>query len=723
MEKHTSVTINVSFKTLKKAAGKQGNGVFIAIMQNGQFIECDGPIIKMYVGTPLVLTGKWENQAETVFSVDEIRFDFSNRAQFIKLVSGNAFKNVGKLAAAKIYDGLTNFLNGREIMSINRGEMRGVIEKHIKTEDTIIKIMNAVTCIDVINDFHQRMKPYDGTFYDAMTLYDKYGDAAFEKLMKAPYSMITDNISFRVLDAVGKKQKFHSYDMDRINALLYCAMSNIYQTGSACTTKKKFLSAIHFIESTQGAFKQLPDEMFLAALCASRYFECRMDGENLHIYPKKAYNTEVAIAKEVIRLQSSKTKTGIVLNSDLSSYDEDQQKALTFLGSTGIKIVTGGPGSGKTTIIRKFIDEYTKKFPNRQYYLTAPTGRAAVRISESSGFPAKTIHKLLGISVYEQNGASVEGQMFDHDHQFEKGIFVIDEMSMVGEEIFLKLLTAIPNDSLVILSGDPRQLPSVDTGNVLQDLINTGYIEVAELTHIHRSEKNMIITENYQKIKNVDSNLLTADDKFEIIRVKSEDELYSALDQITEKYDHINETKDPYQYQILTFTKKGIGGKDAINQRIASLKNQRNPETYYGRSSYSVGDKIMMTKNNYAEDYFNGDVGLISSITDEGFNAVFYSGERHIKSSCFKDVDHAWACTVHKSQGSEYNNVVIVVDDEFDNMLYNSLILTAITRAKDRVFIITMQDALRRSIETVKTDSRITGLKFIVNERREGEPC
>ena len=427
-------------------------------------------------------------------------------------------------------------------------------------------------------------------------------------------------------------------------------------------------------------------------------------------YPKKYYFTESLLAKEIKRLQVSGNETGFPGYEGVMELDDDQVNAMNALSKEGIKIITGGPGSGKTTLIRELIAAYKKLFPKFPFFLSAPTGRAAVRIQESSGFPAVTIHKLLGVRPYSSDGEI--SLKYTKENKLPRGLFIIDEMSMVGEEMFLKLLSAIPDRSIVILSGDPRQLESVDPGNVLSDLIRSNVIETYHLTKIHRQGSNSAIVRNYYDIRDYNFQKVVSDASFSVINVKTRSDALSAIMDIGRKYDSPD---NPYSFQILSFTKKGELGKDVLNHQFILQKKEGGTPLYFGRSSYSVGDKIMMTKNNYKKDYWNGDVGLITNVSDEYMEALFYNGIRTIGRDSLKDMDHAYVCTVHKAQGSEYDTVLVVIDDSYKGMLYNSIILTAVTRAKKRAFIVSVGNSFKKAVETRRDCERVTGLAELLN--------
>jgi exodeoxyribonuclease V alpha subunit len=690
----------------------------ITIKAHGEFVICDGPAPNIRKNFPVIVEGVPVNQFKNHYIIDKIRFDSTDRSAFVAFFSGRIFSGVGKLKAEHLYDKLHCKMTELSLASFDLLPdpvmMRIFTEEGIK--DSVSEILREeIKCLYYREEIYNKIAKFHGNFHDTELLYETYNEKAVKILKESPYTTYVSGVSFSLLDHIGKYLHKPAYDEDRISLIFSKAAAHIEQQGSSCIHYNTFISTVRSIEKT-GAFLTLPEELYLAFLIQSKKFKIFEHNDETLIFPAHAFYVESAIAAELYRLQKSAKPTGYTGYKGVRQLDKDQMKAMDLLASSGVKVVTGGPGAGKTTIIQTFIEEYQKLFPSAPFFLCAPTGRAAVRISESSGLKAVTIHKLLGYRPYQKEDGT-DTTEFNKAHQFPKGIFIIDEMSMVGENLFLKFLEAVPNDSLVLLSGDPRQLQAVDAGNVLKDIIASELIPVQELTQIHRQKEGSSIIDNYYKIKDKDVTLYE-DACFRVIDEHAEDQLLADIKTLRETY----ETNDPYSFQILTFTKGGNIGKDAINNLIASEKRAECPKNqeknlYYGKSSFAVGDKIMMTANNYKKGYWNGDVGRITEITPMGIRADFYDGPRSIAHDSFSDMEHAWACTVHKSQGSQYDTVVVVVDNAYENMLYNSIILTAVTRAKTRVIILTMYDAVYRAIRAVAKSNRMTGLPYIMEHK------
>lgn len=712
------------------------------ILSDDRFITCTGLVPKLRKNTP-VLCSSSVNDDTGEYSINSIRFSFLDKAAFIRFFSGPVFRGIGKKNTEAIYEKLlfeyecliknkkNNNIDYIDIINTDISNIDDISDTCIDFTDIEENITRKIlseedvpdaTAFIFINEMYglkkrmnvfSEIKPFGGTYREAGILYEKYGDDAIDKLHEEPYEVVRYGVSFHLSDIYSYNNGGSYLSPERFHAMQLTLSRKLCSDGSTCTEIKKTLRmAGHIFKAGAPKFSFVPEECILASLISSRMFTVKQFSDGLFFYPNRYYYIEELLSKEIGRLQDSAKETGYPGCDDDSFLDDDQKKAMNVLKTGGVKIITGGPGAGKTTLIKKIISSYKKLFPDSPYFLSAPTGRAAVRIQESSGHSAVTIHKLLGVRPYSADGEL--SLKYTKEHQLPKGLFIIDEMSMVGEELFSKLLSAIPDGSIVILSGDPRQLQSVDPGNVLYDLIQSGVIEQYSLTKIHRQGNNSAILKNYYSIRDYNYPDIVSDDSFSAYKAADYDDAIKMAEKIEAKY---NAPDDPYSCQILSFTKKGVLGKNRINHDFVVKKKERGNNVYFGRSSYSPGDKIMMTKNNYKKGYWNGDVGVITNVSGESIEAKFYDGIRTIGKDSLRDMDHACACTVHKAQGSEYDTVIVIIDDECRSMLYNSIILTAITRAKKRVFIISVGDGFRHAVINNRSLVRTTGLADLVKER------
>lgn len=716
--------IKGTFLSVKREPGRKDPGSFL-IRQDitDQLITCAGFGWEMKKGTPLLISGEWENEQINLFHADDIQFDVNDRKRCVRFFAKNHFKGVGEKKAEKLYQFFMKKAKETDV-SFDRFSDEEIFEtlELAKISECKVALSSAIRNIAVHKQIRDRMRKYHVTPKDVEQIYISYGDQAWEEIMKSPYDGMGFDIPFQVCDRIawdiGKRDV---WDSDRAKAIVKQVSFMVGSQGSCCIRMKDTVDYI-FDLLKDAPFPHMTKSMIYSEIVASDKFMIRnTKSYGPVVYPKYYYYVEKDIVSEIRRLENSKKELKFSAYRGESPLDEDQIQAMNFLKTTGLKILYGGPGAGKTTVLREFITEYRILCPEQDVFLCAPTGRAAARVTESchgicnifseegSGVHnAVTIHKLLGVVPYREGMNCT----MNFDNQLPMGLFILDEVSMVDEVMFLRFLQAIPSGSMVILSGDPDQLPSVQSGTVLRDLIDSGVIESKRLNGNHRQTDNgKSIVDNYKKLLCRDIHLVR-DQSFQIIQTKDIEDTIQTIRKLYEDY----YKEDSDTFQILTSVRKGELGKIRINQLISEWRAESGSAQRKGE--YAVGDRVIMTKNNYKKGYWNGDVGIIQSITASGeFLVQFYEKLHTIDQESALEMEHAFAITVHKSQGAEYRYVVLVLDPHFPSMLYRSLLLTAITRAKERVFILASDDTIRKCILTDKEACRITGLTELLQEQ------
>ena len=376
-------------------------------------------------------------------------------------------------------------------------------------------------------------------------------------------------------------------------------------------------------------------------------------------------------------------------------YSISQRESFNFIKSSGIKILTGGPGTGKTTVIRGLIEAYKRTNPKGIVALCAPTGRAAQRITESTKMEASTIHRLLDCKPYGDNEEELTCK--NQDNPLSADLLIVDEVSMVDTELFAMLLGAVKSGTLIILCGDTDQLPSVGAGNVLKDLIASKQFPVNVLDTVYRQTDGSNIIHNANCVRTGNRREMRCGIDFEIIEVNSEKKIQDKIVNILRslKYDDIN------AFQVLTPSKKGNAGTIQLNKLIQPICNQNTSKIFYGNTGFKCGDKIMTIRNNYKLNYFNGDIGVVKSVSEQGMEIEINGETIKLTEGLYEDVSLAYASTIHKSQGSEYSTVIIALPSSPKLMLKKDLLYTAITRAKERVIIIAENGALDTAVRQV----------------------
>ena len=468
-----------------------------------------------------------------------------------------------------------------------------------------------------------------------------------------------------------------------------------------------------------------------------------VEGEDA-VFTIPYYYNELGITNRILTLAISNFQN---INADVENLIEhferdnkikfapSQKEAILGAFQNGIEIITGGPGTGKTTIIKAIIEIFESC--HMKVVLAAPTGRAAKRMGESTGREAKTIHRLLDMGVSEEG----EELLFETKEQktIDGDVVIIDEASMIDVALMNNLLKAIKVGTRLIIVGDIDQLPSVGAGNVLKDLIESEFTKVVRLDEIFRQGKESLIVVNAHRINRGKMPKLNEKGKdFYFLREENQDKILELIvDLINRRLPNFNGKWDKYKdIQILAPMKKGTLGVINLNQKLQEVLNPKKPykdEKEFRDSVFRVGDKVMQIKNNYTlkwnrvqgigdlegEGVFNGDMGFIESINNEDRTLnVIFDDERRVKYdfSLLDELELAYAITIHKSQGSEFPVIIMPVYMGSPFLMNRNLLYTGITRAKSMVVVAGMERALKYMVENTKSMNRYSSLKWRIKE-------
>jgi exodeoxyribonuclease V alpha subunit len=443
-------------------------------------------------------------------------------------------------------------------------------------------------------------------------------------------------------------------------------------------------------------------------------------GETRAVYLARYYFAETGIAahlKSLINAPASKREADAAqavewVQGQLSLQFADRQKeAISNALEHKVMVITGGPGTGKTTIINAILKIFARA--GARILLGAPTGRAAKRMSEVTGHDARTIHRMLKYSVREGGFEKNETNPLDGD------LIIIDEVSMIDTLLMHHLLRAIPVRATLILVGDVNQLPSVGAGSILKDIIDSGAVPVVELNEIFRQAQESLIIVNAHRINNGVMPILKSpgekrEDFYFIQKENPEEVLKLILELVTERIPKRFQLHPVDDIQVLTPMHRGTVGAENLNLALRQTLNPREDGVTRGGRNFRVNDKVMQVRNNYDKDVFNGDIGRIVKIDAEMQEATIAFDGRTVAYD-FPDLDEiilAYAISVHKSQGSEYPAVVIPLLTQHYVLLQKNLIYTAVTRGKNLVVIIGTKKALAIGVKNNKTEQRFTSLRY-----------
>ena len=445
-------------------------------------------------------------------------------------------------------------------------------------------------------------------------------------------------------------------------------------------------------------------------------------------YLRNVYNDEICIRDSLFKISSADTRMTNNFENYLEAierefdikYNTEQKKAIKESLVNSVTIITGGPGTGKTTIINgllrmyQYMNDLTGLQMGRKVALLAPTGRASKRMSETTNFGASTIHRYLKWN-HETKEFGVN-ELNKNDHEF----IIVDETSMVDNELLASLFRGIRSNIKIVFVGDEHQLPSVGPGNILKDIIESDMFAHVRLSNIYRQSDNSYIPILASEIKSVSDSIDLENKKDDYNFLKCDRaNVKTMLKTIINKC--IDKGLDEKDIQVLAPMYKGENGIDNLNFILQDLFNPPTPslnEVHIGTIKYRENDKIINLVNNIDQNIFNGDIGYIESINpnkaSEFMKINYYGNHVTIKKEEVATIRHAYAMSIHKSQGSEFNHVIIPVTKEYSRMLYNKLLYTGVSRAKKSLVIIGDEDAFMYAVNNSYSKERKTSLTELI---------
>lgn len=566
-----------------------------------------------------------------------------------------------------------------------------------------------------------RSKDVSASF--AVKIFKTYGQESIQKIQENPYRLVDDiwGVGFKTADQIALKIGLPVNSLDRVKAGILFALSEATNNGHLYKlvqeTKDQVLELLGIqVEESAGLLKQAMQDLYQQ----DKVKLISYNNEHYLSLPQ-FYYSEIGIAKKIEKLLSSKTRSlefdsdaiyQSIRNPDARGVElnENQQRGILTCVQNKISIITGGPGTGKTTMIKRLIQELETS--NVRFRLAAPTGRAAKRMFESTGRNTETLHRLLEFTPMTMGFARNEENALELDY------LIIDEASMIDVFLMHSVLKALPHNASLVMIGDIDQLPSVGAGNVLNDLIESGKIEVIRLTQIFRQAQDSMIIVNAHRVNSgefPESPKPGSKNDFAFIKQQEPEELFPLLRTIfLNRFPKLG--IHPDDAVVLTPMNRGTAGTARLNQELQMILNPAVDEakqmTQFG-TVFKVHDRVMQIRNNYDKFVFNGDMGKIIDIDRVDQKVVVRFGERDHEYDFaeMNELTLAYAISIHKSQGSEFKAVIIPLFMQHFMLLQRNLIYTAITRAKNLCVLVGQSKAIAMGIKNDKGVERKTFLK------------
>ncbi len=642
----------------------------------------------------------------------------SGKKAIISYLSSGNIESIGKKTAELIYEKFGDksidvvFNESEKLLSI-----QGIGKKKLeKIKESTIEARDSREALLYLQGLNI-------SFNLANKIYKAYGDNTISIVKTNPYKLSEDisGIGFVMADNIAMNMQMKNDSKFRISAAISYILKNDAEMSGSCAVKKEDLlnKTFDLIKVDKNKINEQINEDLLKSK-----IQIIKIGEDEFVYDKDIYMAEKSCAINLSRLQNEKYIFDVKINEDFDAFSKEQEIAIKEAFNNMLLVITGGPGTGKTTIIKAICNILNEN--NLKFNLAAPTGRAAKRMQESTEYVAFTIHRLVGIKPESTIPEFNEENTLDCDY------VILDEASMIDIKLMDKLLKSLSSKTALILVGDHNQLPSVGAGNVLKDILDTD-IKSVRLKKIFRQAQESNIVVNAHKINDGLYPILNQKNKdFFFINSNSKKFQNDLLDLVKNRLPNYYKLDPINDIQILAPSKKSLWGIVNINDLCQKELNKNPNSIKINNRIFKLGDKVMQVRNNYEleslnpDDFddgvYNGDIGRIIDIDKnmESLKVEFYDGNIvSYKKEDVKDLDLSYAITIHKSQGSEFDCVLIPMMPASFMLLNRNLLYTAITRAKKLVILLGEKKILKQMVRNNNESKRLTNLSFWIKELSE----
>ena len=712
-----------------------GYAVLRLNLDDRQTVTVVGTIPLPAVGERLMVTGRWSSHTSygRQFEAEFLeRLMPQTAVEIITYLSSRVIKGIGPKLATRI----VNRFGEQTLLIMEReperlAEVSGISDK--KAQEIGENFRLQVGMRHLMEFFTLHHLPAEL----AIKTYKLYGEAAIDLLYDDPYLLMDEELEapFGAVDRFAIDLGIAGDDPRRVEAGVLFELRYNLSAGHSFLPEDKLIPATAQLLNVDTA---TVESSVARLLEAERLFRDHLAGIDV-LYLPSLYQAETYCTMRLLRHAASRFPAPVALpkkirtvtqSSDLE-YAPQQTLALQEAATSGLLLITGGPGTGKTTIVNGILSLYGQM--GLRCLLCAPTGRAAKRLTEVTGCEASTIHRLLGAGIDPHTGKLFFAK--DEDDPLKADAVIVDEMSMVDVQLLGSLLQAVPQKARLILVGDPDQLPPVGPGFPFRDMLRSNVLPSVHLTEIFRQAQESLIVMNahrvnrgeYPELKNVKSD-------FFFLPGRSEEGVAQTIVELCATRLPQNMGIPAEQIQVLSPTKKGPAGTAALNKLLQARLNPSAPEKHeraFGDTVFREGDRVMQIKNNYDQLWkkadgsdigvgvFNGDVGIIQRVDTqmEVMTILFDDREVEYDFTQLNELELAYAMTVHKSQGSEYRAVVLSAWNASSYLLSRSILYTAITRARELLVITGREETVWAMTQNAKTGRRYTGLKLRLQQR------
>ena len=686
----------------------------------------DGMITAVYhgaapfMGEMIRVTGEWISHPRfgRQFNITGYQSVMPDSAEGVeRFLSSGAVRGVGKTMASRIVEFFGK--DTLEILGKNPERLAEIPGIGAKKAEIIGKSYSEISDLREIMLFLEQ-NGVSGSY--AAKLQIAYGDTAIDRMKINPYILITDieGIGFKTADRIALSLGFDLASTERIRAGIIYVLNMAASGGHTCIPEEELL---RYAERVLQADYMVVETVF-RDMVEKDMLRTEDWGGQRFIYPEYLYRAETGVAHMLLALRDHPESLGKVDEEKIMEeweaeagikLAEAQKEAIRSSLKFGVFALTGGPGTGKTTIIKGILS--VLKRAGCKVLLAAPTGRAARRLEAAAGEKAQTVHRMLEYNVSGTFGKNAEDLL-------EAQAVIVDEASMLDIALFYHLLEALPLGCRLVLAGDVDQLPSVGPGSVLKDIIQSGKMPVVRLREIFRQAEISPIVRNAHRINRGMMPECVSDSDFSMMEFEEEEK---AAAYITNFY--ADKTRDGrwQALQVLSPMHKGACGVRNLNSLLQMRVNPPSPEKSEilrpDGTVLRLGDKVMQIRNNYEKDVYNGDIGQIVNIKEKEVT-VWYPDRQDDEYVCYSESEYdevqlAYAMSVHKSQGSEYSQIVLALMPGHYIMLQRNLLYTAVTRAREKVVLVGTKAALYTAVSNDRTKRRYSLLKERLQENGE----